>query len=270
MTKTRGTDRGERLALHTFGKQAIKPGASAAARAVFEACGGAQGWKGWIVPDGKMTRLALEELAKFFDKHPDAPAEAAYLHLRAFPAFIGTHVSWAEAPMQVRGAYEAFRSVYLQLWILVRTHDETMAHARPPRPLPRLVHSDMMERHEAENSGRMGSRETLSRPSVARPAGDKEELRAKLLDLGYSEEEISSRFHDQRVYDQTDEKVLADAEDDACYRAWCTEQAKTAEGYPSFPEHELRPERTYLNAVYETWIAQYEQGPRLRDQDGAA
>ena len=116
-------DRGERYALHYFGSQAIVPGASAAARAVFDACGGAEGWKSWILPDGKMIKTSLELMAPFLDDHPDAPAEALYLHLRSFPGFNTHPVPWADAPMSVRGAYETFRSVYLHLWMLVRTHD---------------------------------------------------------------------------------------------------------------------------------------------------
>lgn len=144
-------DRGERFALHAFGKQAIVPGASAAARAVFDACGGADGWKSWVAPSGQMIKMSLVVMAKFLDDHPDAPAEAVYLHLTRFPGGdkLPAHniwdnkvIPWAEAPMQVRGAYETFRSVYLQLWVIVRTHDATMARALAPRPLPRLVHTD--------------------------------------------------------------------------------------------------------------------------------
>jgi hypothetical protein len=135
-------DRGERFALHAFGKQAIVPGAAAAARAVFEACGGAAGWRSWVVADGRMVRIAHELVAKFFDDQPDATAEAAYEHLRSFPGFQGRPIGWSEAPMQVRGSYEAFRSVYLQLWVMVRAHDETMAQSLPARAALRLVHHE--------------------------------------------------------------------------------------------------------------------------------
>jgi hypothetical protein len=148
MTEQVRKDRGERFALHQMGKQHILP-AAASARAVFEACGGAEGWKSWIAPNGKMIKLALEVMGHFVDDHPDAPAEALYIYLTNYPAsgmtppdgragriFDKRPVPWADAPMQVRGASEAFRAVYLQLWRMVCAHDEKMARRPPPRPLP--------------------------------------------------------------------------------------------------------------------------------------
>jgi hypothetical protein len=153
MSDAKRWDRGERFALHCLGRQAIVPGAAAAARAVFDACGGATDWKSWVLPKGGMIRIALQVLAQFIDDFPDAPAEAAYGHLRTYPGFRGQHVPWAEAPAQVRGAYETFRSIYLQLWVLARAHNDKMARALPPRPLPRLVHSDQRESTMPETNG---------------------------------------------------------------------------------------------------------------------
>src|SRR5690349_9223091 len=114
--------------LHHIGKAAILPGAAAAARAVFEACGGAPGWRSWAVADGKVLRTIYELLAQFLDRYPDGTAQAMYVDLRAYPGF-GTGPGWDTAPVAVHAAYETFRSVYRHLWMLVRTHDERMAGA---------------------------------------------------------------------------------------------------------------------------------------------
>lgn len=147
-------DRGDRFALHNFGRQMTVPGAAAAARGVFDACGGAaggaEGWKSWLSPSGKMIKLSLSVMAQFLDDHPDAPAEALYQHLMRFPGgdnypqhnmWDGKTPAWDATPMPVRAAYEAFRSIYLQMWVVVRAHDAKMARALPPRPLPKLVHT---------------------------------------------------------------------------------------------------------------------------------
>lgn len=163
-----GTFRSGDHGLHYFSSQMIRDAAAAAARTVFEVCDGkSTPWKGWVHPSGRMVKLAHEVMAKFLDANPNAPAEAVYIHLTNFPCdgeripmscgniWRDEPIAWSEAPASVRAAYETFRHTYLHLWLIARLHNENMARALPPRPQPRLVHSDMMERMQPDDDERL-------------------------------------------------------------------------------------------------------------------
>lgn len=126
--------------------------AAKAAKAVFEACGGdASLWKSWTHPSGRMQRLAHQLAATALDENPNQSTYDLYTQIIHFPCngrnipFSNGNIwrddgfiAWEDAPSAVQAAYDAFRAVYLQLWLSARTHDE--ATALPPRQGPRLVH----------------------------------------------------------------------------------------------------------------------------------
>jgi hypothetical protein len=141
--------------LHYFGSGIILDAATVAARAAFEVCDGkSTGWKSWLHPSGRMVKICHGLLVGYLDQEPNAPAEAMYAYLINFPCdgeripFSNGNLwrdkdlpwRWNAAPGAVRAAYEAFRHVYLDLWLIARTHNDNMALALPPRPAPRLVH----------------------------------------------------------------------------------------------------------------------------------
>lgn len=148
--------------LQYFGGQVIRGAAAEAARAVFEACDGkSTGWKSWVHPSGKMVKICYGLITGLLDQEPNAPVEAVYAYLINFPCdgdripFSNGNLwkdkdlpwTWEKAPGAVRAAYEAFRHVYLDLWLIARTHNENMAQALPARPAPRLVHRDGVTGH---------------------------------------------------------------------------------------------------------------------------
>jgi hypothetical protein len=171
--------------LYYFGGQILRDAAGVAARAVYETCDGATDWKSWVHPSGQMVKLSLEVMSKFLDQQPDASAEALYIYLMRFPGgeklpqhnIWAKHrrIAWSDTPLSVRAAYEAFRAVYLQMWVIARTHNENMAKALPPRPAPKLVHSSPMDRHPAGKDGRMGGLHRLDRDVVQQPLGQASE-----------------------------------------------------------------------------------------------
>jgi hypothetical protein len=146
-------ERGERASLHAKGKDAFLPAAIAAARAAFESCGGANGWRNWATPPGKMLKFAYVVMVEYLDRNPNAAAEDLFAYLMDYPSSIPPYdaragrifangpIAWSDAPIAVRAAFEAFRATYRQLWQIVRSHDPKMAQALPWWPQPRLVHS---------------------------------------------------------------------------------------------------------------------------------
>lgn len=146
------SDNGIRQYGHT--RERFVADAGRAAKTVFEACGGAvTGWKFWTHPSGRMQALAQLLAATALDDDPNQSTYDLYTHVINFPCngrnipYANGNlwrddrpVAWEDAPAAVQGAYDAFRGVYLQLWLSARSHDEAMARARPVRGKPRLVH----------------------------------------------------------------------------------------------------------------------------------
>jgi hypothetical protein len=149
-----GTYRSGARGLHYFGGQMIAGAAAEAARAVFEACDGkSTGWKSWLHPSGRMIRTCYGLMTAYLDQRPNMGAAELFAYLLNFPCD-GERIpysngnmwedktlpwSWEAAPGAVRAAYEAYRHVYLNLWVIARTHNEAMAQALAPRPAPRLI-----------------------------------------------------------------------------------------------------------------------------------
>lgn len=138
--------------LRFHGSDILKDIAGAAGRGTFELCDGkACAWKGWVHPSGKMLKLCYILMAAFLDEQPNASAEELYLYMSHYPAdgvripysngnmWHAEPAPWPTVPAAVRAAYEAYRLVYLQLWLIARTHHDAVAQALPLRPRPRLI-----------------------------------------------------------------------------------------------------------------------------------
>jgi hypothetical protein len=141
--------------LHYFGGGVICDAAAAAARAAFEVCDGkSTSWKSWVHPSGRLVRLAQSMMMNFLDEHPNASSEQLYRYISHFPCdgdripFSSGNIwhvdptPWEALPPAVRAAFEAYRHVYLELWLIARSHHEVVARAIPQRPRPQLVQSD--------------------------------------------------------------------------------------------------------------------------------
>lgn len=98
-----------------------------------------------------------DEAAEFCEAHPDANAEALYLHTRASR---GTVVSWTDTDPTTRVACEVYRATFLALLRLVE------APPPPPRQKPR---GHMSERIFDERAAGFGDRHVLRHRAASRP-----------------------------------------------------------------------------------------------------